>query len=70
MKKFFALILVAFALCFTLFLASCDYKETVDSAREDLMDAAKDWLDPFLNQQAASSNSGTASSVSDSADVK
>ena len=30
--------------------ASCDYQDTVDSARSELMEAAKDLLDPFLNR--------------------
>lgn len=62
MKRIFALIIVAFTLCLTLFLASCDYQESVDSARADLMDSAKELLDPFLNQTKPSNTANSASS--------
>ena len=68
MKRAFALIISAFILCFTLFLASCDYQESIDSARADLMDSAKDLLDPFLNQTSSSAQNQSQSSA-DNKDV-
>ena len=58
MKRAAALILMAFVLCLSLLLASCDYQESVDSARQNLMDSAKDLLDPFLNQTKSSQPAG------------
>lgn len=51
MKKIVALLLAcSLLLALALSFASCDYQDTVDSARSELMEAAKDLLDPFLNR--------------------
>ncbi len=67
MKRIFVLITALLTLCFTLFLTSCDYQESVDSARADLMESAKELLDPFLNQTKSSqvSSNATADNVDD-----
>ena len=50
MKKIIALLLCIVSLCLCLFMASCDYQADVDSVRSEMMEGAKDLLDPFLNQ--------------------
>ena len=70
MKRFFAIILCVLSLCAVLTLASCDYQESIDSVRADMMDTAKDLLDPFLNEAEESTvdSSGTDASV-DNAEI-
>lgn len=68
MKRIFALIIAVFMLCAAVFLVSCDYQDTVDSARENLMDTTKDLLDPFLNQAKSSTVDQDATDVQSSQD--
>ena len=68
MKRIFALIISVFMLCAAVFLVSCDYQDTVDSARENLMDTTKDLLDPFLNQAKSSTVDQDATDVQSSQD--
>lgn len=69
MKKIIALFLLC-SLLFALAIAftSCDFQDDVDSLRSDLMEGAKDLLDPFLNRAESSTESGTESSTESSAD--
>ena len=59
MKRIIALLLLC-ALLFTLAMAfaSCDFQDDVDSLRSELMEGAKELLDPFLNR----AESGTTDS--------
>ena len=56
MKKLISLLLLVSIVVLSLLLVSCEYQDTVDSARSNLMDTAKDLLDPFLNQAGSSTN--------------
>ena len=69
MKRFMALILCAVFSFSLLFLYSCDYQDQVDSARSDLMETAKDLLDPFLNQSKPTEDSGTVDTQGESSDM-
>ena len=57
MKRVIALLLCAVFSFTLLFVCSCDYQDKVDSARSNLMETAKDLLDPFLNQSKPTENS-------------
>ena len=63
MRKFVAIILCILTVCLVFAFTGCDYQESIDSVRSDLMDGAKDMLDPFLNQ-----SDGSTSSVNSSTD--
>ena len=71
MKKILALLLIcSLLLVSALAFTSCDYQETVDSARSELMDAAKDLLDPFLNRSESHvTESSVQSESTDQSDV-
>lgn len=65
MKRIFAL-LFSISLLFSVFaFTACDIQETVDSARSNLMESAKDLLDPFLNQNPSESSTNTPPSQED-----
>ena len=67
MKKTIAFLLIC-SLLFTLAIAftSCDYQAEVDSVRTELMEGAKDLLDPFLNRAESHTESSTESSIESS----
>ena len=76
MKKIFALLLVcSLLLTLALLSTSCDYQAEVDSARTELMNTAKDLLDPFLNRseshttESSVESEPTDSSTTDSSGV-
>ena len=69
MKRVVALLLCAVFSFTLLFLCSCDYQDQVDSARSDLMETAKDLLDPFLNQSKPTEGSGTVDTQGESSDM-
>ena len=76
MKKIFALLLAcSLLLTLTLLSTSCDYQAEVDSARTELMNTAKDLLDPFLNRseshttESSVESEPTDSSTTDSSGV-
>lgn len=62
MKRILALLTAALILCMGVFLVSCNYQDTVDSARSNLMETTKDLLDPFLNQTKSSTENDEADS--------
>ena len=64
MKRILALLTATFMLCMGVFLVSCNYQDTVDSARNNLMETSKDLLDPFLNQTKSSTENGGGNDVS------
>lgn len=69
MKKLVALLICLILICTVFAFTSCEYQDSVDSVRSDLMDSAKEMLDPFLNQSNGSS-SATNSSADGSIDEK
>lgn len=73
MKKLLALVFCVIFSFTLISLASCDYQEAVDSARSNLMETAKDLLDPLLNQSgssSASSSSAGSQPSTDTSDIK
>ena len=68
MKRIVALVLCAVFSFSLLFLYSCDYQDQVDSARSDLMETAKDLLDPFLNQTNSEIDNSDINDVNSSQD--
>ena len=76
MKKIFALLLAcSLLLTLALLSTSCDFQGEVDSVRTELMDTAKDLLDPFLNRseshttESSVESEPTDSSTTDSSGV-
>lgn len=62
MKKFLALLILAFMLCSILALSSCDYQDSIDSTMDNLKDTSKDLLDPFLNKSEGESSTNSQGS--------
>lgn len=72
MKKVLVVLLCILTVCLVFAFTGCDYQESIDSARSDLMDSAKDMLDPFLNKKddtSSSTNSTTGNSSDTSSKV-